>query len=85
MAALEEIFLEDNQLTGEIPDLSKLVKLERLFLGWNAFSGRFPASIWTLTELITIAAFDNFLTGSISPLVSGGDTTVNEFLMLLPV
>ena len=52
--ALERLTLTDNDLTGEIPDLSGLDNLEWLVLGGNAFTGGIPASLGNLDSLLRL-------------------------------
>ncbi|PIA56572.1 hypothetical protein AQUCO_00700726v1 [Aquilegia coerulea] len=51
---LRVLSLQNNSLTGPIPDLSKLVNLKSLFLNHNSFSGSFPFSILSLHRLRTL-------------------------------
>ena len=52
--ALERLTLTDNDLTGEIPDLSGLDSIEWLVLGGNAFTGGIPASLGDLESLLQL-------------------------------
>ena len=77
LTSLDNLFLDDNKLTGEIPDLANLTKLDALLLGWNSFTGVLPSSTWGLTELVTFSIFDNIeLKGNIPRSVSGERTGV---------
>jgi hypothetical protein len=79
LTSLDNLFLDDNRLTGEIPDLANLTKLDALLLGWNSFTGVLPSSTWGLTELVTFSVFDNIeLKGSIPRSVSGERTGVKR-------
>ncbi len=49
--ALERLTLTDNDLTGDIPDLSGLDSIDWLVLGGNAFTGGIPASLGDLGSL----------------------------------
>ncbi|OVA15882.1 Protein kinase domain [Macleaya cordata] len=64
---LRVLSLQNNSLTGPIPDLSGLVNLKSLFLDHNSFSGYFPPSILSLHRLRTLDLSYNNLTGSIPP------------------
>lgn len=65
---LRVLSLQNNSLSGPIPDLSGLKNLKSLFLDHNAFSGTFPPSILTLHRLRTVDFSYNNLTG---PLPTG--------------
>ena len=52
--ALERLTLTDNDLTGEIPDLSGLDSIKWLVLGGNAFTGGIPASLGNLDSLLRL-------------------------------
>ncbi|XP_050212929.1 probable inactive receptor kinase At5g67200 [Mercurialis annua] len=60
---LRVLSLQNNSLTGPIPDLSKLYNLKSLFLDHNYFTGSFPLSIHSLHRLRTIDFSHNNLTG----------------------
>ncbi|KAK4764565.1 hypothetical protein SAY86_025655 [Trapa natans] len=59
--------LQDNSLSGPLPDLSALSNLKSLFLGRNSFSGPFPVSVVSLHRLMVLdLSFNNF-SGLIPP------------------
>ncbi|XP_021903457.1 LOW QUALITY PROTEIN: probable inactive receptor kinase At5g67200 [Carica papaya] len=62
---LRVLSLQNNSLTGPIPDLSRLVNLKSLFLNHNSFSGSFPSSILFLHRLRTLDVSYNNLSGLI--------------------
>ncbi|XP_060199400.1 probable inactive receptor kinase At5g67200 [Lycium barbarum] len=62
---LRVLSLQNNSLTGPIPDLSSLSNLKVLFLDHNLFTGSIPVSIFTLHRLKTLDLSYNNLTGSI--------------------
>ncbi|KAK2660236.1 hypothetical protein Ddye_006769 [Dipteronia dyeriana] len=62
---LRVLSLQNNSLTGPVPDLSQLVNLKTLFLDHNFFTGNFPHSILSLHRLKTIDLSYNNLTGPI--------------------
>ncbi|KAJ8538108.1 hypothetical protein K7X08_014648 [Anisodus acutangulus] len=62
---LRVLSLQNNSLTGPIPDLSTLSDLKVLFLDHNFFTGSIPVSIFTLHRLKTLDLSNNNLTGSI--------------------
>ncbi|PIA52857.1 hypothetical protein AQUCO_01000611v1 [Aquilegia coerulea] len=57
--------LQNNSLTGPIPDLSQLINLKSLFLNHNLFSGFFPSSVLSLYRIRIIDLSYNNLTGFI--------------------
>lgn len=65
---LRVLSLQNNSLTGPIPDLSGFKNLKSLFLDHNFFSGAFPPSIFILHRLRTVDLSYNNLTG---PLPTG--------------
>ncbi|XP_044510479.1 probable inactive receptor kinase At5g67200 [Mangifera indica] len=62
---LRVLSLQNNSLTGPIPDLSRLINLKSLFLDHNFFTGTFPPSISFLYRLKTLDLSRNNLTGQI--------------------
>lgn len=62
---LRILSLKGNSLTGPVPDLSGLVNLKALFLGYNRFAGPFPTSIVSLHRLRTLDLSHNNFTGPI--------------------
>lgn len=70
---LRVLSLQNNSLTGPIPDLSGLINLKVLFLSSNYFSGSVPPSISTLHRLKTIDLSYNMLAGSIPLSLNGLD------------
>ncbi|VFQ66473.1 unnamed protein product [Cuscuta campestris] len=62
-----------NQLSGEIPDLSRLTSLQKVNLAGNSLTGAIPPTITGLTNLLTLDLSENQLSGEIpdlSPLAS---------------
>ncbi|KAF8053680.1 hypothetical protein N665_1383s0003 [Sinapis alba] len=58
---LRVLSLEDNSLSGSIPDLSPLVNLRTLTLSRNGFSGTLPPSLLSLRRLIVLdLSYNNF-------------------------
>ncbi len=66
------LYLENNGLSGPIPDLTALTSLENLNLGINRLSGQVP-DLSRLSGLVTLALHDNQLTGGVPDLESLGD------------
>ncbi|XP_058070207.1 probable inactive receptor kinase At5g67200 [Magnolia sinica] len=62
---LRVLSLQNNSLSGTIPNLSGLYNLKSLFLDHNVFSGIFPPSIFSLHRILTIDLSYNNLTGPI--------------------
>ncbi|KAI5404281.1 hypothetical protein KIW84_051437 [Lathyrus oleraceus] len=62
---LRVLSLQNNSLTGAIPDLSGLFNLKTLFLDNNHFTGSLPLSLFTLHRLKTIDFSHNNLSGDI--------------------
>ncbi|KAE8653959.1 putative inactive receptor kinase [Hibiscus syriacus] len=62
---LRVLSLQNNSLTGPIPDLSALINLKALFLDHNFFTGYFPPSILSFHRIRTIDLSHNNLTGYI--------------------
>ena len=75
------LYLDDNQLTGEIPaELGNLTNLEVLSLSNNQLTGEIPAELGDLTNLEVLYLHNNQLTGSIP--VELGNLTNLEWLHL---
>ncbi|KAL1534166.1 putative inactive receptor kinase [Salvia divinorum] len=70
---LRVLSLQNNSLTGPIPDLSGLLNLKALFLNRNYFSGAVPPSLSALHRLKTIDLSYNMLAGSIPASLNGLD------------
>ncbi|KAJ0543657.1 putative protein kinase RLK-Pelle-LRR-III family [Helianthus annuus] len=62
---LRVLSLQNNSLTGTIPDLTRLINLKTLFLNHNRFSGTIPVSISSLHRLKTLDLSFNRLSGPI--------------------
>nr|DAD41342.1 TPA_asm: hypothetical protein HUJ06_015665 [Nelumbo nucifera] len=77
---LRILSLQNNSLTGPIPDLSGLVNLKTLFLDHNSFSALIPASVSSLHRLRTLDLSYNNLTG---PIPSGLTTLVRLYYFRL--
>ncbi|GMN46636.1 hypothetical protein TIFTF001_015815 [Ficus carica] len=71
MTALNGIWLGDNKLSGPIPDLSSLKRLEKLHLEDNQFSGEIPLSLGDIATLRELFLQNNNLTGHIPSSLNG--------------
>ncbi|KAL5785490.1 hypothetical protein ACOSQ2_007882 [Xanthoceras sorbifolium] len=65
LTALTGIWLGNNSLSGLIPDLSSLRRLESLHLENNHFSGEIPSSLGNIQSLRELFVQNNNLTGQI--------------------
>ncbi|KAK4437880.1 protein disulfide-isomerase SCO2 [Sesamum alatum] len=65
LTALKDLWLGDNNLSGQIPDLSSLKSLETLHLENNQFEGSVPSSLGELPNLREVYLQNNKLNGSI--------------------
>ncbi|XP_002510175.3 probable inactive receptor kinase At5g67200 [Ricinus communis] len=70
---LRVLSLQNNSITGPIPDLSKLVNLKSLFLDHNSFTASFPPSLRSLHRLRTLDLSHNNLSGPIPTWLSSLD------------
>jgi len=62
---LQDINLEGNGFTGEIPPLSKLTNLRTLNVASNQLSGQLPREVSPLTQLREMTIRDNLMSGTI--------------------
>lgn len=65
MTALSNIWLGNNSLSGQIPNLSSLTMLETLHLEENQFRGEIPSSLGNISSLKEVFLQNNNLTGQI--------------------
>ena len=78
---LEQLWLFNNQLTGEIPaELGSLTNLEQLWLYNNQLTGEIPAELGSLTNLKLLYLYNNQLTGEI-PAELGNLTNLEQLLL----
>ncbi|AEE34687.1 Leucine-rich repeat protein kinase family protein [Arabidopsis thaliana] len=72
MEALTELWLDDNELTGTLPDMSKLVNLKIMHLENNQLSGSLPPYLAHLPNLQELSIENNSFKGKIpSALLKG--------------
>ncbi|PIA30751.1 hypothetical protein AQUCO_05400091v1 [Aquilegia coerulea] len=71
LTALTDIFLGNNNLSGPIPDLSSLRRLQSLHLENNQFSGEIPRSLGTIVSLRELFIQNNNLTGQVPDNLTG--------------
>ncbi|KAL5701841.1 hypothetical protein ACHQM5_027134 [Ranunculus cassubicifolius] len=65
LTALTDIWLGNNNLSGSIPDLSKLKRLKTLHLENNQLSGEIPSSLGNIGSLNELFLYNNNLTGEV--------------------
>ena len=66
LSQLQRLYLDSNQLTGEIPvELAQLSQLQRLDLGNNQLTGEIPVELAQLSQLQRLDLGNNQLTGEI--------------------
>ncbi|PKU80532.1 probable LRR receptor-like serine/threonine-protein kinase At1g51810 [Dendrobium catenatum] len=65
LTALTDLSFASNNISGHIPDLKRLKRLERLHLQDNHFDGNIPSSLVNLTSLRELFLENNNLTGQI--------------------
>ncbi|KAI5018495.1 hypothetical protein ZWY2020_043383 [Hordeum vulgare] len=65
LTALTDIFLANNSLSGPIPDLTKLGKLQRLHLNDNKLNGTIPQTLGTIQPLRELFLQNNELGGAV--------------------
>lgn len=85
MTALANIWLGNNSLSGQIPELSSLTLLETLHLEDNQFTGEIPSSLGNISTLHEVFLQNNNLTGQIPANLIGKpglslSTSGNNFL-----
>ncbi|KAL3726574.1 hypothetical protein ACJRO7_031472 [Eucalyptus globulus] len=71
MTQLTQVWLQNNQFTGPIPDLSQCTNLFDLQLMYNQFTGVVPASLWALPGLKNVSLDNNKLQGPVPSNSSG--------------
>ncbi|PSS13637.1 LRR receptor-like serine/threonine-protein kinase [Actinidia chinensis var. chinensis] len=77
MAALTELWLDGNSLTGSIPDMSRLINLKIVHLENNKLSGPLPSYLGRLQNLQELYVQNNSLSGEIPPALLEGNITFN--------
>ncbi|KAK3416836.1 hypothetical protein EUGRSUZ_H02591 [Eucalyptus grandis] len=75
MTQLSRVWLQNNQFTGPIPDLSQCTNLLDLQLSYNQFTGLVPASLLALPGLKNVSLDNNKLQGPVPSNSSGISVT----------
>ncbi|XP_057526763.1 inactive leucine-rich repeat receptor-like serine/threonine-protein kinase At1g60630 isoform X2 [Amaranthus tricolor] len=70
LSQLRVLSFKSNNLTGNIPDMSRLFNLKVLYLNLNEFTGPFPNSLSSLHRLKTIVLSNNKLSGKLPSSIS---------------
>ena len=65
LCRLQNISLQANRLSGQLPELYDLRELKFLYLQGNRFNGTIPQSISTLGALEKVSLLQNDLTGTV--------------------
>ena len=82
LQCLRELCLNNNRLTGPIPDdLGLLVNLERLQLNDNQLSGPIPASLGNMSGLLLMWLHRNRLSGYLPPSLGLGLRSVRQLYL----
>ena len=63
MTQLKQVWLDNNNFTGPIPDLSNCTSLFDLQLSYNHFTGLVPASLMSIPSLRNVSLDNNELQG----------------------
>ncbi|KAG7013778.1 Receptor-like kinase TMK4, partial [Cucurbita argyrosperma subsp. argyrosperma] len=87
MTQLTQVWLQKNQFTGQIPDLSKCEGLFDLQLRDNQLTGVVPPSLMQLSSLKTVSLDNNMLQGPLPVFDSSVEATfssVNRFCRTTP-
>ena len=80
LASLEEIWIDNNNLTGPLPsELGELTLLEKLWIQDNFFTGTVPTEFGQLSMMTYFVIKNNNLTGSINETFCGPDRSWTEF------
>ncbi|KAM0064965.1 putative protein kinase RLK-Pelle-LRR-IX family [Helianthus debilis subsp. tardiflorus] len=89
MTQLEQVWLQANAFTGEIPDLSDCTGLFDLQLRDNQLTGLVPDSVMSLSKLVNVTLKNNRLQGPLPVFGSGvvaelGSSSTNSFCLTTP-
>ncbi|KAI3738293.1 hypothetical protein L2E82_28317 [Cichorium intybus] len=74
---LSKLNLNNNSISGDLPNLTNLTHLESIFLSGNRFSGPIPRDYLDLLKLETLELQENEITSSIPPFNQESLTSLN--------
>ncbi|XP_050206269.1 probable LRR receptor-like serine/threonine-protein kinase At1g67720 [Mercurialis annua] len=77
MEELSELWLNDNFLTGQLPDISNLINLKIVHLENNKLSGSLPKYLGNLPNLQELYIQNNSFTGKLPPALLTGKVKIN--------
>ncbi|CAL5363248.1 unnamed protein product [Camellia sinensis] len=66
--SLQVLYVDDNQLSGPLPDFTRFSSLIELFVGSNQLSGSIPETFRQLPSLVSLQLNGNQITGSLPDL-----------------
>ncbi|CAM0955717.1 unnamed protein product [Alopecurus aequalis] len=80
LTALTDISFANNNLSGPIPDLIKLNKLQRLYLNDNKLNGTIPQTLGRIPALRELSLQNNELTGAVPQNLLNNTGLTSQFL-----
>ncbi|CAK9176947.1 unnamed protein product [Ilex paraguariensis] len=87
--SLEILNLEQNQISGSLPDFTKFLSLKELYLGRNTLNGSFPINFGRISNLNFLDVSSNQISGplpdiSVFPLLRELNLSYNRLQGILP-